>query len=481
MIAVRVENFSEWRETARTLFLKGLAPREVEWMEPEQQTLLSMDLQNEVLDSVKAPQFSVPKAFVELAQTVALVRDHNKWALLYRSLWRVLTENPNLLQMSTDEDVRKLHGLAGEVRRDCHKMKAFVRFRQTQQENTFLAWHEPSHLIVQRVAPFFARRFEAMNWGILTPDRSAFWDQKSLRFGPGQTRRQAPTGDELEDLWKTYYRHTFNPARIKIQAMCSEMPKKYWHTMPETALISELLQEAPSRVETMIARAQSRTQTPQEMIEEMIENLDQRNLESLKNLAAGCQGCDLCHSATQTVFGTGNPRARLMIVGEQPGDREDREGQPFVGPAGKLLRSCLAATGLSSQDAYFTNTVKHFRWQPAPYDKKKRIHKRATWRQISTCKPWLEAEIEAVQPELILCLGATASQALLGKEFSITQQRGQVFETQGQKLLCSVHPSSLLRIEDQPRKELEIERFRQDLNKARMFLESSHERTQATP
>lgn len=457
---------------ARALLVKGFEPERLMWLEPDEHSLFGDDgvltARSPELLKVTTAGLTVPKEFVALATRASLHRESEKWSLLYRILWRLQHQNRGLLQVRTDSDVMKLHRLDGEVRRDCHKMKAFVRFRKDADER-YVAWHQPDHLITEAVAPFFARRFSSMTWAILTPDRSAYWDQETLCFGPGLPRSHAPDSDELEDLWKTYYANIFNPARIKLSAMVSEMPKKYWHTMPETALIQKLLEEAPERVERMRERAQAEAPLPAQMALEALAHGG--DLERLAALAADCRGCELCRAATQTVFGKGPAAARMVLVGEQPGDQEDRQGEPFVGPAGQLLRKCLRRVGIDIADVYLTNTVKHFRWEPSPQGGAKRLHKRATWRQIDTCKPWLEAELKLLKPTVLLLLGGTALQAIMGAGASLQSSRGRVLETEWAKhTLATVHPSSLLRMRDNREQMREIDRFCRDLQWAKQML-----------
>jgi uracil-DNA glycosylase len=187
-------------------------------------------------------------------------------------------------------------------------------------------------------------------------------------------------------------------------------------------------------------------------------------LPELRSTAAGCKACDLWKTGTQTVFGEGRTGARIMFVGEQPGDREDRMGLPFVGPAGQLLDRGLSAAGIDRAEAYVTNAVKHFKWEPRG---KRRIHKKPRASEIEACKPWLEAEISVVKPQVIVCLGATASQVLLGKSFSVTRQRGELFQSEfAPKVMATVHPSSLLRLTDEHDRRQQTERFIQDLRVA---------------
>lgn len=173
------------------------------------------------------------------------------------------------------------------------------------------------------------------------------------------------------------------------------------------------------------------------------------SIPKLRTAAAKCKGCDLWQRATQTVFGEGSARARIMLIGEQPGDKEDIAGHPFVGPAGKMLNEALAAAGIDRRDVYLTNTVKHFSWTPAVRGKR-RIHKQPRYSEIRACRPWLEAEIAVTQPHVIVCLGATAAQALFGADFSVMRRRGQfVPSSLAPRVIATVHPSSILRAPDE--------------------------------
>ena len=192
-------------------------------------------------------------------------------------------------------------------------------------------------------------------------------------------------------------------------------------------------------------------------------------LEGLRAAAKGCRNCPLWENATQTVFGEGNARARIMLVGEQPGDQEDREGHPFVGPAGRILDEGLREAGIDRRKLFVTNAVKHFKWEPRG---KRRLHKTPAQREIDACSQWLEGEIAAVKPHLIVALGATAAKALLGSRFRITQQRGQV-QLRGEGLpavLATYHPSFLLRVKARPEGEEIHRQFVDDLRTAAQYL-----------
>jgi uracil-DNA glycosylase family protein len=190
-----------------------------------------------------------------------------------------------------------------------------------------------------------------------------------------------------------------------------------------------------------------------------------RTLPRLRRAAADCRGCPLYQRGTQTVFGEGRPAARVMLVGEQPGHEEDLAGQPFVGPAGRLLDRALQAAGIVREDVYVTNVVKHFKWKPSG---KRRIHDKPSRTEIADCLPWLRAELDLVQPEVVVCLGATAAQALLGPTFRVTKQRGQWLAGPGvPRVLATVHPSSILRAPDDEARRRELEGLAADLTVVR--------------
>jgi len=178
---------------------------------------------------------------------------------------------------------------------------------------------------------------------------------------------------------------------------------------------------------------------------------DRPSLKNLKEAAAGCTACPLHETGTQTVFGEGSTRARVVFVGEQPGDQEDLQGKPFVGPAGKLLDKALEDAGIDRSQVYVTNVVKHFKWQARG---KRRIHQKPNWSEIAVCRPWLDAELEVIEPRVLVCLGATAAQALLGRDFRVSRQRGELVESElAENVIATVHPSSILRADEATREQ----------------------------
>jgi len=197
-----------------------------------------------------------------------------------------------------------------------------------------------------------------------------------------------------------------------------------------------------------------------------------KTLAALREAAAGCRGCDLYKRGTQTVFGEGRPKAKVMMVGEQPGHEEDLAGHPFVGPAGKLLDRALAAVAIPREDVYVTNVVKHFKWEPRG---KRRIHAKPNQMEIGACLPWLQAELDVVEPDAVVCLGATAAQALLGPRFRVTKERGRWVHSAlaGRPVLATVHPSAILRAPDDEARHREFDAFVEDLRHVHALLKAA--------
>ena len=453
MIEAACRNFDEWRDAARQALAANTAPESINFTtEP---SLLAGPLPAAVGRQPRAPaagpQPRAPRSFVELARTVAMHRDPRRWNLLYRVLWRITHGERDLLKVEFDDDVAALRRMEKAVKHEIHRVHAFVRFRQAG-EGRFVAWLETSHDVLEAAAPFFARRFAAMKWAILTPIRSAVWDGSELVFGPGVPRSEAPPADDLEDLWRDYYSSIFNPARLNVATMRAHMPARYWGIMPETELLPGLIHQAEERVDQM-QRNQPSTAAP------FVPTT--RSLTVLAGASKDCRGCDLYKYATQTVFGEGPKDARVILIGEQPGDQEDLAGHPFVGPAGKMLDRALDDAEVDRRLVYVTNAVKHFKFEARG---KRRIHSKPTGVEINACRPWLEAELALIQPELVVCLGATAAQSIMGRAFRVTQSRGVILpHPQAKQVMATVHPSSLLRVPEPERRKAEYEAFVSDL------------------
>jgi len=467
-------DFAGWRKAARILALNGVIPADVNWsVRGAEPGLFEADALP-VPSDAPSGSFNVSAKFVELAQIAILHCDGERFALLYRLLWRLLA-NHDLLDIATDPDVADTSRMARAVRHDEHKMHAFVRFREVGRERDarYIAWFEPEHHIVELAAPFFARRFADMPWSILTPDLCAHWDGLAVAFTPGVAKSEAPTEDRLEELWRRYYASIFNPARLKVKAMQTEMPKKYWRNLPEASIIRPLIEDAARLTGIMIAREASEPHKAQKRLEPMNHKAEQQKGEpadtiaTLREEAASCRACPLWKNATQTVFGEGPPHARIMLVGEQPGDKEDLAGQPFVGPAGQMLDRALEEAGVDRSKVYITNAVKHFKFVPRG---KIRLHQKPVTPEIRACRQWYERELAAIRPDLVVAMGATAAQSVFGKITPINRNRGRVIEIDDVvRALVTVHPSYLLRLPDQEAKEREYQRFVDDLKIAAAF------------
>lgn len=462
-----VPTFSGWQAAARRALAENLAPSEILWEEfGNAQPSLSLCEESESTTGGEVRRYRVPKAFVGLANTVACHREANRWALLYRVLWRLTHGEPKLLEIVVDPEVYALLGIEKAVRHDVHKMRAFVRFRVVTHEGQtwHVAWFEPEHHIVEKNAPFFRDRFAQIHWSILTPERCVHWDGANLTFTGGVPKSEAPTEDAVEDLWRTYYGNIFNPARVKIHAMQAEMPKRYWKNLPEASLIPSLLHEAPHRVDQMISK--SRQHSAQDFEPPPIP--ETTDLGKLRAAASKCEACPLYKKATQTVFGEGPRDAKLVFVGEQPGDQEDRAGHPFIGPAGQLLDRALEEAGIDRQTAYVTNAVKHFKWEPRG---KRRLHQKPSARDIAACRPWLVAELQAIEPKVLVLLGSTAAQSVLGPQVRVLRDRGHAMASDYcEKTFVTVHPSSLLRAPDEEARERNYAEFFADLKKVAKLL-----------
>jgi probable DNA metabolism protein len=249
--------FEAWREQARALLAAGTHPDEVLWSdEAEGALFVAEEIAVTKLGSVPR----VPSVFLDIARSTAAHTEPQRWAVLYRLLWRLTRGGErHLLSIPTDRDVRTVQEWCNAVGRDIHKMHAFVRFRlvgtdEATGREQFVAWFEPEYRIVRLAAAFFQKRFAGMDWAILTPHECVHWDGTALHFTPGVPRSAAPDEDALDDLWRTYFRSIFNPARLNIRAMQAEMPKKYWKNLPEAELIPELIADSRSRVAGMLEK-----------------------------------------------------------------------------------------------------------------------------------------------------------------------------------------------------------------------------------
>ncbi|WP_299284363.1 UdgX family uracil-DNA binding protein [uncultured Tateyamaria sp.] len=459
-----------WRDAARALLGERVPPSDVIWGGDDTPPEL---FANAPAAPPDRSDITVPRSFVALANSVVWHSDPQRFARLYALLWRVQSA-PWLMSDRGDAEVAKLRSLEKGVHRCQHKMKAFVRFREigdpAAPRRSFAAWFEPTHHTVEPTAQFFCRRFGDMDWRILTPDVSAHFEKGVLRLEDGADAPDLPD-DAHEELWVTYFRNIFNPARLKVAAMQSEMPKKYWKNMPEAVAIPELIATAPARARAMAEAAPTLPPAHAASAQAM----QMRNVSewtgsacAMRDALEGCTRCDLHKGATQAVPGSGPVDADLMIVGEQPGDQEDLAGRPFVGPAGQLFDQAAAHAGLTREALYLTNAVKHFKFTARG---KRRIHQRPTRSEIDRCAWWLNAEIKQVAPKLIVAMGATAALATTGSGQAIMNRRGKIEDgLHGGKVLITLHPAYILRAQPAEVAQQAMRDFQADLALARRII-----------
>jgi DNA polymerase len=460
-------DFEGWRKAARRLAVNEVKPSGVTWTVRGAAGSCAASGVDDLSDAPHA--FNVPATFVELARTAVLHQSGERFALLYRLVWR-LRSHHDLLGATADPDVAEAGAMARAVYRDIDRMHALLRFREIGREQNahYVAWFEPEHHIVECAAPFFASRFADMPWSILTPDVSAHWDGHAISITPGIDKAEVPSEDKLEEAWRRHSRGLSNPARLKLM----EAPQAYWRNLPEDSIIRPLIEDAMRMTSgPFIARKATEPRQPEQPQDRPMarrdaqDPLDAQNplahrLAALRQEAADCRACPLWKNATQTVFGEGPQDATLMLVGEQPGDKEDLAGKPFVGPAGQMLDRALQEAGIDRAKVYVTNAVKHFKFVPRG---KIRLHQKPATPEIRACRQWYERELAAIKPGLVVALGATAAQSVLGKITPINKNRGRLIEHDGTKVLVTVHPSYLLRLPDEEARVLEYQRFIDDL------------------
>jgi len=437
-----------FRAAVRALVAEGVPPERVAWTEGA-----TSDLFGSAPPAETGP-LRLPRAVADLVPMVVPHRAPERYALLFQLIWRVRAGERHLMAVPSDPLVHRLNLMRKAIGRDLHKMHAFLRFRRSEEAGVerFTAWFEPDHHILEAAAPFFVARFRSLTWSILTPDASAHWDGAALRLGPPGRREDLPPGDGFEAGWRDYYESTFNPARTNLKAMRAEMPKKYWRNMPETLAIPALVRGAEAGTRAMIERSPSvpAKRDPARAVAAMADQ-DPASLDELNAIIRRSE--PLVPGATQAVLGEGPVGATIAFVGEQPGDQEDRQGRPFVGPAGQLLSRAMQEAGIDRGASYLTNAVKHFKFEERG---KRRIHQKPTAGEVSHYRWWLDRELEFVAPRLVVALGATAVLALTGKAVPITRARGPFqFERHHNRFagFITVHPSYLLRLPDEAKDE----------------------------
>jgi DNA polymerase len=460
-----VRTFEEWRAAVRELIAQRVQPEYVEWAAREDDGDLFSGGRAEPGASAAtgaggaaagSPAASgpgpgsvlrLPRELMEMLASAACFSAVDRWAFLYKVVWRWQLGERDVMS-AADPDGARLYAMVKAVHREEHDMHAYVRFRERKEEDgapRFVAWFEPTHEVLPQVALHFARRMGHTTWMIATPTAAVLWDGAHLHDAPAAMRSAADVEDAGEALWLTYYRSIFNPARLNADLLRSHIPSRFWKNLPEGAIVPTMISAAANgerrtgqtstvslrsgatTIDITPERAQPQRQQP--------DTLDQ------------CRRCELWRNATQAVPGVGPTQARIMLVGEQPGDQEDLQGLPFVGPAGAVLDRALAEAGVARDAVYLTNAVKHFKWEPRG---KRRLHKTPAQREVSACHAWLEEELARVQPEVVVALGATALKSVI-KDGSATM--GAVidapFQHEGRWVVVVYHPSFVLRARDE--------------------------------
>ncbi len=473
------DHFAAWRAASLKALGAGLAPEAIEWRVEQPSELRQgqalFDYGESSEDATAMPTTAAVHVSKELAALIhdcALHCEPQRWAFLYKVLWR-WQQGDRSVASPADEDGARLYRMAKSVRRAKHDMIAYVRFRQqaqTARPPEYIAWYEPEHDVLEWAAEHFAQRMGRSSWLITTPRGAAFWDSERLHLErrhalPGEHR--IDTADEAEALWLAYYRSTFNPARLNEAALEQHMPVRFWKGLPEGHLIPAMISEAKSGARRL-AQASGVGALGGKSIPVEAE-VAQPARESPSSLDA-CRRCDLWRNATQAVGSSGPGDARIMLIGEQPGDQEDLSGQPFVGPAGQLLDMAIKRAGLSRERLYLTNAVKHFKWELRG---KRRLHKTPGQREVEACSYWLERELDTVRPAVIVALGATALNALLREKASLRDYVDAPFEVPGGWGIATYHPSFALRQPNEAAREKVLAEISNALERARELADSA--------
>ncbi|GGY99239.1 UdgX family uracil-DNA binding protein [Pseudoduganella plicata] len=449
---IPVESFGDFRTAARDLIVRRIPPESVQWSGTQHaggdllsaaNTGLVPALPADLLDQPPAPPPRIPRALMEMLQGAACYRAPDRWGFLYKVLWRWQLGQQEILSMA-DEDGARLQHMVKAVRHEEHDMHAYLRFRERPPEAgdpRFVAWFEPAHDVLPQVAQHFARRMGKISWMIGTPDATVAWDGSTLHATGPLMRSAADVEDSGEALWLTYYRSIFNPARLNAGTMHGHIRSRFWKNLPEAAVVPHMVSQAAAgaRKVGQLDTVGKRTGTTIPIAPEKAAP-ERQQPSSLDD----CRRCDLWQNATQAVAGQGVHHAKIMLVGEQPGDQEDLAGKPFVGPAGALLDKAMDEAAMDRRKIYITNAVKHFKWEPRG---KRRLHKTPAQKEVMACHYWLETELETVKPEVLVALGSTALKSIL-QSGSVTMKDhiGKPFRHEGRWVVVTYHPSYALRV-----------------------------------
>ncbi|WP_296951377.1 UdgX family uracil-DNA binding protein [uncultured Massilia sp.] len=450
--AVAVDGFAEWRDAARELLAWEIAPERVTWRSPQEDGDLFSGAAPAGTPGHAGPALPergprpaphIPRAFMEMLQSAACCRMPDRWAFLYRVIWR-WQQGEHDVQSPADEDGARLHAMVKAVRREEHDMHAYIRFRERPADAgppRFVAWYEPRHDVLPQVARHFADRMGKVTWMIATPEASVLWDGHMLHDAGPLVKGPEELEDSGEALWLTYYRSIFNPARLNAEVMRQHIASDRWKHLPEGKIVPHMVSEA-ARGARKVGQYDAVGQRKGTTIPIAPEAAQPERQQPSK--LDECRRCALWQFATQAVPGDGPKQARIMFVGEQPGDQEDLAGLPFVGPAGKLLDSVCEQAGVDRATIYVTNAVKHFKWEPRG---KRRLHKTPAQREIEACHYWLDKELARVRPDVVVALGATALKSVLRTAtVTLKDSLGKPLRHEGRWVVTTYHPSYVLRV-----------------------------------
>ena len=443
-------SFAAWRRAARALLRQGVEPAQIDWVEFDGDEAVESVVIPENIPAlpVVAPP-AIPRELLARLETAACFRAPDRWALLYRVLWRWTHGERHVLD-PTDHDGALLDQRIQSVDHETENLVTLTLFRRrdpSMGQPEFVGWYEPHHDLLERAAARFATRMGDSTWMLATPQGAAFWNGMLLRIGRPATEEsrqavhalpasamagEAFTSEPAEALWLACYASVFNGGPAPV-------PLRYWKTPPAGPPLPAQLARERSRL-----GAQSAAVTVPEVppVEDSAMTLPLR--EPAGPLAI-CRRCALWRNAKQAVAGAGPAHAAIMVVGEQPGEYENQHGAPFTGPAGQLLDSVLARAGLERAALYLTYALKHYKWETLD---QQRVHRTPARREVEACQYWLEKELAQIAPRVVVTLGATALKALTGAHVNLSEYLGQTIAQNGRLIVPTWHPSYALRTAD---------------------------------
>ncbi|HVY89783.1 MAG TPA: UdgX family uracil-DNA binding protein [Hyphomonadaceae bacterium] len=462
-----------FRQALRILTWSNIPPEQISWS--EQESAEQFGGRQPLTFGMAGKPIILQRMAAELISNVVCHSLPGKYAMLYRLVWRMQHDEPRLLSATHDPLVMGLNQMASEVRRDVERMHAGLCFREINDAEIgerFIAWFEPEHFILEPAAKHFIERFRSLDWTILTPKGSLCWDRKELAIGPPVGRSASLEVVASEISWRTCHESTFNPAHVHIPTLrryaSQQATRKSWRNRSDAAC--GLIPAAWSRVDGVI---EQETAMP---AKRNLKESSAAAAEEPKSLAALNRVIEasppMVEGSHKAVLGEGPMHPAIAFVGEQPGDQEDIEGRPFVGPAGKLLNRAMEEAGIDRKKTYVTNAVKHFKFVQRG---KRRLHQTPTAGEVKQYRWWLEKELGFVEPKLVVALGATAVHALAGKALPIGKNRGPA-KFGGFDGYITVHPSFLLRLPDEDARQREYKALVADLKRIDRL---SHEASRA--